>query len=196
VYRADRAQFGIYLDGYHESLDAASSEMITEVYVPPERLTGFMVAIAEDLRRSRADVIYGTVRMIRADTESFLPWARGDWACVILNLHVRHDPAGLAAARRDFRTIIDRALERGGSFYLTYHRWASREQVLRGHPTIVEFLRAKREYDPSERFASDWYAAMKDLFRGHRDHVGDLDDTPALNPRQVGIIPHSAGYGP
>ena len=30
----------------------------------------------------------------------------------------------------DFRKLIDRGLSYGGRYYLTYHRWATREQVL------------------------------------------------------------------
>lgn len=169
VYWADLAQLGTYVDGYHDELDVAASEMITEVFVPPDRLVDLMAACAEDFRRHRADVIYGTVRMIQPDRESFLPWATGERACVIFNLHVRHHGPGLAAARRDFRAIIDRALERGGSYYLTYHRWATREQVLAGHPGIVRFLRAKRGWDPDERFSSAWYRHLRSMFRTDLD---------------------------
>ncbi|MGL5809283.1 MAG: FAD-binding oxidoreductase, partial [Nocardioides sp.] len=178
VYWGDEAQFGIYVDGYHEALDQAAGEMITEVYVPRHRLLDFMSDCADDFRRHGTDVIYGTIRMIEQDTESFLPWARGAWACVIVNLHVRHDEDGLTAARRDFRGIIDRALERGGSFYLTYHRWATKEQVMTGHPRIVDFLRAKIEHDPRERFQSEWYRHLRAMF------AAELDlDVPHPRPR-------------
>jgi FAD/FMN-containing dehydrogenase len=169
VYWCDLAQFGIYVDGYHDTLDGAASEMITEVYLPRDRLVDFMADCSEDFRRHGTDVIYGTVRLIEEDTESFLPWAQGERACVIFNLHVRHDQAGLAAARDDFRRIIDRALQRGGSFYLTYHRWATKEQVAAGHPGIVDFLRAKLEHDPDERFQSQWYRHMRRMFSAELD---------------------------
>lgn len=158
VYRSDLQQMGVYVDGYHAELDRApASEMITEAYVPRKELTGFMRACAEDFRSHDVEFIYGTIRVIEPDDETFLPWAQGNRACVIFNLHVRHDSAGLAKAEDDFRRIIDRALERGGSFYLTYHRWATADQLLTGHPRFRQFLEAKRRYDPEERFQSDWY---------------------------------------
>src|SRR3546814_20168196 len=77
--------------------------------------------------------------------------------CVVFNLHVRHDAAGLAAAADSFRALIDLALARGGSYYLTYHRWAARGQVEAAHPRFAEFLRAQRELDPAGRWRGDWY---------------------------------------
>ena len=162
-YWSDTHQMGVYIDGYHRDLDrqlgaaVPGSEMITELYVPRPRLGAFFEAVRGDVVRESMAVIYGTVRLIARDPEAVLTWAREDWACVIVNLHVDHSPAGLEKAARDFRRLIDRALEQGGSYFLTYHRWAERRQVEQAHPRLVEFLRAKRRLDPQERFQSEWY---------------------------------------
>ena len=86
-----------------------------------------------------------------------LAWARERWACVVFNLHVDHTPDGIARAAAHFRRLIDRAAALGGSYYLTYHRWASRDQVLACHPRMPEFMEEKRRYDPDGLFTSDWY---------------------------------------
>lgn len=163
VYWSDLHQLGVYVDGYHDRLDASASEMITEVYLPRGALVDFMAACRDDFRTHAVELIYGTVRAIKRDDETFLPWAQGDRACVIFNLHVRHDAAGMAKARQDFRRIIDRAIERAGSFYLTYHRWATRDQLLAAHPSFPAFLQAKLAADPEERFQSQWYRHCRDL---------------------------------
>jgi FAD/FMN-containing dehydrogenase len=59
--------------------------------------------------------------------------------------------------------LIDRAAAKGGSLYLTYHRWATKEQLTRCYPQFAQFLALKRRYDPHERFASDWYEHAKKL---------------------------------
>lgn len=168
VYWSDLQQLGVYVDGYHDQLGAAASEMITEVFVPWDRLVDFMTACRRDFRTHAVELIYGTIRAIKEDDETALPWAQGHRACVVFNLHVRHDAAGVVTAQEDFRRIIDRALDRGGSFYLTYHRWATREQLLAAHPRFGEFLQAKLATDPEERFQSQWYRHCRDLFRVER----------------------------
>lgn len=138
--------------------------MITEIYVPRERLADFMAAAAEDLRRRQVSVVYGTVRLIERDDETFLAWAKDRYACVIFNLHIEHSPEGMARAASAFRALIDHGVARGGSYYLTYHRYARRDQVEACYPQFARFLSAKRRHDPRERFQSDWYRHYKSMF--------------------------------
>ena len=170
LYLSDAHQLADYVDGYHAELDDRlgardrATEMITEIYVPRDRLDDFMAEAAEDFRRHGVDLIYGTVRLIERDEETFLAWARQRWACVIFNLHTVHTPAGLDHSAAAFRRLIDMAIGRGGSYYLTYHRWAQRDQVEACYPQFEAFLRLKREHDPDELFQSDWYRHHRALF--------------------------------
>jgi FAD/FMN-containing dehydrogenase len=172
IYYSDAHQLADYADGYHASLDQqlgskdAATEMITEIYVPRDRLVDFLEAVADDFRANGVNLIYGTIRLIERDDESFLAWATGRWACIIFNLCTVHTPAGLDQSADAFRRLIDLAIERGGSYYLTYHRWATRAQLETCYPQFAEFLRLKREHDPEERFQSDWYRHARALLAG------------------------------
>jgi len=170
IYWSDAHQLSVYLDDYHQELDRAlghrGSEVITELYVPRARLADFLAEAAADFRANRVDPIYGTVRLIRKDDETLLAWAREDYACVIFNLHVQHDQAGEAHAAEAFRRLIDMAIRRNGSFYLTYHRHATRAQIEACYPRLREFLRLKHAYDPGEQFQSDWYRHYRARFAG------------------------------
>jgi FAD/FMN-containing dehydrogenase len=163
LYWSDNHQLAPYLDDYHEELDqklgatCPATEVISEFYVPRNRLPAFMEAARADLIAHDENVIYGTVRLIERDDESFLAWAREPWACVIFNLHTEHTPAGIERTNAAFRRLTDLAIAEGGSFYLTYGRWATRAQIETCHPRLPAFLRRKRTYDPAERFQSEWY---------------------------------------
>jgi FAD/FMN-containing dehydrogenase len=170
LYWSDTHQLSYYADDYHAALDRQSravvpgSEMISEVYVPRPEIGEFLGDLAESFRRFEADVIYGTVRLIERDPESFLAWAREPFACVVVNLHVEHSPAGIERAKRHFRLLIDLAQRRGGTYFLTYHRWATQQQVESCYPLLPQFLRLKLEQDPRELFQSDWYRHYKAMF--------------------------------
>ena len=88
-----------------------------------------------------------------------LAWAREPWACTVINLHVEHDAASASSRAADAFRAADRrrASPAAGSYYLTYHRWARRDQLEGAHPRIHEFVQAKRACDPAGVFASDWY---------------------------------------
>jgi FAD/FMN-containing dehydrogenase len=164
IYWSDTHQLAYYADGYHEELDrelrsvVKGSEMISELYVPRHLLPEFMDAVRCDARQHELDVIYGTIRIIERDDESALAWARQPWACIVFNLHVDHTAEGLSKAAADCRRLIDRAAALGGSYYLTYHRWAAPHQLLQCHPRIHEFLQEKQMRDPACTFTSDWYS--------------------------------------
>jgi FAD/FMN-containing dehydrogenase len=168
LYRSDRLQMADYDDGYHLAIDAArgaghrSTEMISELYVPRDRLADFMLEASHALRTTSVPVIYGTVRLIERDSDSLLAWAREPWACIIFNLCTEHTAEGVECSAAAFRTLIDLAVDRGGSYFLTYHRWATIDQLLAAHPRFPEFVAAKRTHDPSGLFQSEWYRHYED----------------------------------
>jgi hypothetical protein len=170
LYWSDTHQLSVYLDDYHAELDhecgsgESASEMISELYVPREHLADFMKDAAELLRDGRVPVIYGTVRLIQRDEESFLAWAREDFACIIFNLHTEHSTEGITRSSGAFCALIDLALSFGGSYFLTYHRWAQRTQIQRAHPRFAAFLEAKERHDPQQRFQSEWWRHHRKLF--------------------------------
>src|SRR6266849_4939590 len=129
VYWSDIHQLSTYPDNYHREIDQTlhapypASEIITEINVPRSTLKGFFDEVRDDFRRNNVNLIYGTVRIIERDDETFLPWARQPYACVIFNLHTVHNPEGLQRSADAFRRLIDMAVRRGGTYYLTYHRW-------------------------------------------------------------------------
>ncbi len=169
LYWSDTHQLNLYLEDYHGALDhrlgaaVRGSEMITELYVPRADLTRFMDDVRRDFNANDVDFIYGTIRLIEAERETALPWARYGWACVIFNLHIDHRAQDIERAAGHFSRLIDHALRYGGSYFLTYHRFASAAQVLAAHPDIRRFLATKRALDPTGVFQSDWYRHLEGL---------------------------------
>jgi len=169
TYWSDTNQLSAYLPNYAQKIreqigGEESSLIITEIYVPRADLSDFLAHAGELLRSNRTIVIYGTVRLIEKDDESFLAWAKEPYACIIFNLLTLHTPAGIEASAQSFRGLIDLAIARGGSYYLTYHKFAKPEQVLACYPQFKQFLDLKRKYDPAERFQSEWYLYYRKLF--------------------------------
>ncbi len=169
LYWSDEHQMSIYPDGYHRVVDqrtrsAPATEAITEIYCERGSLERFMADVREDARRNATEIIYGTIRLIEQDRDSFLAWAKKPYACVIFNLHVAHTPEGIARAAEAFRRLIDTGLRYGGSYYPTYNRYATRAQVEACFPQMREFLALKRKHDPGELFQSEWYRHYRAMF--------------------------------
>jgi len=169
VYWSDTHQLSTYLDDYHSQIDrdspdqCAASEIITEIYVPRSSLNAFLECVRQDFRWNSVDLIYGTIRLIEPDRESFLSWAREPYACVIFNIHTAHTGEGIAASAATFRRLIDMAIRFHGNYYLTYHKFATAEQLLACYPQFPAFLELKDKYDPNTVFDSDWHRHYRRL---------------------------------
>ena len=169
VYWSDYSQFSPYLPEAGEMLyrrmgwETFASLVLTELYVPRRLFVDFMEAARRSLLSTGANVVYGTVRLIEADEETVLRWAKQDYACVIFNLLVEHSDAAIAKSKTQFQALIDCALELDGSYYLTYHRWARKDQLETAYPQFRRFVDLKGRYDPTGVFDSDWYRHYRDL---------------------------------
>ena len=170
LYWSDEHQMSVYPDAYHAALDRMmdspnkSTEAITEIYCERDQLANFMGEVRDYARRENVNIIYGTVRLIEQDQESFLAWARKPYACVIFNLHIEHTTGGVIRGADALRRLIDIGLRHGGSYYPTYHRFALQRQVEACYPQFAEFLKLKRKYDPDELYQSEWYRHYKKMF--------------------------------
>lgn len=173
-YWSDTMQLSTYIPSYADFLEnsqAADTKLATketlvigEHYVPRDQLLIFMEQARDIFRQFGTEVIYGTIRAIMRDQTSFLPWAKEDFACVIFNLRTPHTRAGLERTENTFRALIDASSKLGGSYFLTYHRYASAAQVEACYPRFCAWLALKKQYDPDELFTSTWYIHYRDAF--------------------------------
>ena len=112
TYWSDTNQLSAYLPNYAQKIreqigGEESSLIITEIYVPRADLPDFLAQAAELLRSNRTIVIYGTVRLIEKDDESFLAWAKRTLRVHHLqSAHASH--TGRASKRRRALSRLDR----------------------------------------------------------------------------------------
>ena len=169
---SDLHQLSTYPAGYHVQIDRSlharsrGADLISEMYVPREKLVTYIEEARKVLMQSGAFLVYGTVRFIEQDRDTFLAWAKQRYACVIFTIHTsgqRADVDKYAGALPALGAICAIAVE--GSFYLTYQQFAMRRELDGAYPQFAAFLQSKRESDPDELFQSDWYRHYKALYR-------------------------------
>jgi FAD/FMN-containing dehydrogenase len=167
---SDLHQMSTYVPGYHadkeKKLEPGSegADLIVEVYVP----RGDLIPFFEDARRillsGALPLVYGVIRFIEKDKDSFLTWAKKPYACVVFALHTSGEAKALHKTGETCRQLMRAATKREGSFYLTYNRFAIREDLAWAYPQFAEFLAMKRKYDPTETLQSEWYRHYKGLY--------------------------------
>jgi FAD/FMN-containing dehydrogenase len=86
---SDLHQLANYPAGYHKKIqpllgpESEGADLIWEFYVQRRDLIPFLEDARFLLLKSELPLIYGTVRFIEQDRDTFLPWAKKRYACVI-----------------------------------------------------------------------------------------------------------------
>jgi FAD/FMN-containing dehydrogenase len=167
---SDLHQLSSYTGGYHQGIekrlgaDYAGADLILEVYVPRTELISLLEEARRILLTAGTPLVYGTVRFTEQDKDSFLAWAKKRYACVVFSPHTSGETQALKKTGEVCKQIIRAANKRGGSFYLTYNRFATRDELASAYPQFPDFLNLKKQHDPREIFQSDWYKYYKGLY--------------------------------
>lgn len=167
---SDLHQLSTYPVGYHKIIERdrgpgfSGADLILEVYVPRDEVTTFIEEARRTLLKSETRLIYGTVRFIEKDRDTHLAWAQKRYACVIFAPHVAGTAGALKKSGEVCRELIQASVKRGGSFYLTYNRFAGRSELDAAYPQFPHFLSLKKKYDGAELLQSDWYRYYRALY--------------------------------
>jgi FAD/FMN-containing dehydrogenase len=134
-----------------------------ELLLPPSVLGDFMKDVDRRCNDRRTALQSVTVRHTAAEDDTFLRWARRDYAEVTLGL-VEVNALGAAVRATQLRhELIDAAIAAGGSFQIACSADATRDQVRACYPQLEEFIAHKKRFDPNERLVNSWYLRQRSL---------------------------------
>jgi len=134
-----------------------------ELLLPPGAVEDFMKDTDTRCNDWRIPLQSVSTRRTLQEDDTYLRWARRDFAEVKLNFAA---PAGLSASVRGTQLrheLIDAAIAAGGSFQIACTPDATREQTEQCYPQLKSFLAQKRHFDPNERLVNGWYVHQRGL---------------------------------
>lgn len=131
--------------------------------LPPEALDVFLAEARRRCDEWRLPLQGVEMRRTREDKDSFLRWARREYA--ELSLRVAEPPVlgGAVRSTQLRRELLDAAIARGGSFPVWCAADATRAQTEACYPQLRAFLAEKRRVDPAEKFTNAWYRYYRSL---------------------------------
>lgn len=134
------------------------NDILQEYFVPAERLPDFIDTLREVVEENRLNLLNATIRYVPRNTESVLSYSAPEASFgVVLYFNVGLGDKEQAETTRWTRELIDRAVEMGGTYYLPYRPYATREQFLAAYPSAKVFYEKKLQYDPQEIFVNYFY---------------------------------------
>lgn len=133
------------------------TDILHEYFVPRGRLAVAVERIRNVLQQRAVDLLNVTLRDVRRDETTALPYARQDMIAIVMYFHQKKTPAAEQAMEEATRQLISIALDTGGTYYLPYRLHATPEQFRRAYPNAAAFFAEKCRLDPDELFTNQWY---------------------------------------
>jgi decaprenylphospho-beta-D-ribofuranose 2-oxidase len=135
------------------------SDHTQEFFVPLSKFDDFMEMARKILLNRHTNVMGVTIRFIGKQSDPFLNYTK-ESDCVATMFHVNHplSEKGRAHATRTIRELIDAAIACEGCSYLTYALQPTKKQLHTMYPNIDRFFAAKKKYDPTELFTTNFYS--------------------------------------
>ena len=135
----------------------AETDILHEYFIPPAALPRFLEKCRQIFPQHQVDLLNVTVRNVRPDRDAFLRYADREMFGLVMLFNQQRNPADEAKMQALTRSLIEAALEVGGTYYLPYRLHATPEQFHRAYPQAERFFQLKRKYDPNEIFQNYFY---------------------------------------
>jgi FAD/FMN-containing dehydrogenase len=133
------------------------TDVLQEYFIPYDRMSEFVDLLRDVVRRNHANLLNVTIRTVHRDTVTALPYAQQDMFGFVLYFNVKFNDRENQILRKTTVELIDAAEHTGGTYYLPYQLFYSKDQLLRSYPGIDNFFATKKKYDPAGLFSNKFY---------------------------------------
>ncbi len=133
------------------------TDILQEYFIPFDRMPEFVDGLRDVVRRDQANLLNVTIRTVHKDAITALPYAKDNMFGFVLYFNVRFNDRDNEILQKTTSDLIDVAQRAGGTYYLPYQLFYSRDQLQKCYPEIDDFFAAKEKYDPSGLFSNKFY---------------------------------------
>jgi FAD/FMN-containing dehydrogenase len=133
------------------------TDILQEYFIPYARMPEFVDGLRDVVQRNGANLLNVTIRTVHKDSITALPYATDDMFGFVPYFNVKFNQKENEILRKTTTDLIDTAHDAGGTYYLPYQLFYSREQLQKSYPRIDEFFAVKAKYDLIGLFTNKFY---------------------------------------
>jgi FAD/FMN-containing dehydrogenase len=133
------------------------TDILQEYFVAYDRMPEFVDSLRTVVQKNKANLLNVTIRTVHKDDVTALPYAKEDMFAFVLYFNVGFDSRDNEILRKTTSDLIDAAQQAGGTYYLPYQLFYSKQQLRKSYPEVDDFFVAKRKYDPTELLSNKFY---------------------------------------
>ena len=125
-----------------------TTNVLQEYFIPVNLVPLYLHFFWTIINRYNVNLLNVSLRYVKKSDIPILNYAPSDCIAIVLYLNISNNLASLKYAEKWTRTLIDKAIKFGGSYYLPYLPFASLTQFQKAYPNYGRLLEIKRIYDP------------------------------------------------
>ncbi len=157
IFTGKRVRWKNYEAGYDVTeLEPKSREQSTyvllEYFVPVKKFETFSSSMREIFQRYDVNVINVSVRHAKADSGSYMAWAREEVFAYVVYYKQKTDKYAKEETAIWTRELIDAVIAVNGTYYLPYQVHATNEQFHKAYPNASKLFALKEQVDPTFKF--------------------------------------------
>jgi FAD/FMN-containing dehydrogenase len=138
-----------------------NKDILHEYFVPKDNLPLFIKALKENIIRYDVNILNVTIREVRRDDISSLPYAKKDVFGLVCLFSQKQDAKAEKVMEEFTHATIKEVIRLEGTFYLPYRLHYTKEQLLTAYPDIISWVKLKEKWDPTETFNSNFFQYIK-----------------------------------
>ena len=142
-----------FLDYYSKK----DTDILQEYFVPLDQFQSFIDHLRRTVQQYKVNLLNITLRYMAQNKDTLLSYSLQETIAVVLYANIGRDQQSIDLAGEWTRSLIDNAISLGGTYYLTYQGFATKEQMQQVYPAFRQFQSIKQKYDPNEVFVNKFY---------------------------------------
>ncbi|WP_459500568.1 FAD-binding oxidoreductase [Bacillus sp. C1] len=133
------------------------TEVLQEYFVPINHFTAYIDDLRSVLTKEELNLLNITIRYVEKNENAVLSYAKDDMFALVLLINQGRSESEIKRTKAVLGKMINVTLKHGGSYYLPYYSYPTKQQLKKAYPRIEEFLQKKKEIDSGERFVNLFY---------------------------------------
>ncbi len=132
------------------------TDILQEYFFPRNEFVPFIDGVRDILKQNQSNVINASIRVVNKE-DIILNYAPEDMFALVLYINQETTPEANQKMNKVTKELIDFSNKMGGTFYLPYQLYYTRDQLKASYPNTDSFFALKRQVDPNELFVNKFY---------------------------------------
>jgi decaprenylphospho-beta-D-ribofuranose 2-oxidase len=133
------------------------TDLLQEYFIPVEQYPKFVDKMREIVLLTDINLFNVSVRYVKENQDVTLSYAIDDSISLALYINQGFTKKEREKVKKATQAMVDAVHELGGTYYLAYQDYPSREQMEKVYPNKGQFYQLKQKYDPEETFYNYFY---------------------------------------